>query len=216
MKPLPRLTALTLAAFMSSGSLVAYAATTEPPAQQTPAYETQKEMLKTADEALTAITDAHAARLALFENDIAAAKERIAHADAAFLDAEKKFNDLTIGDTEMPSDAKRYLPFDMSMALNENFTVTDESKEALEKANGLIQQGATDDAVEVLRLASVDVNVTGAFLPVVSTTDQLEQAKSLIDEGKYFDANLALKAIEDSVVIRSFSIDAIPQQGTAN
>ena len=42
MKPLPRLTALTLAAFMSSGSLVAYAATTEPPAQQTPAYETQK------------------------------------------------------------------------------------------------------------------------------------------------------------------------------
>ncbi|MEZ5721481.1 MAG: YfdX family protein [Paracoccaceae bacterium] len=211
MKNLPKLTALALAAFMSTGSLVAYAATTD-----APAYQTQQEMLKTADEALSAITQAHAARLALFANDIEAAKTKVAAADQAFLDAEKTLNDMTIGDTEDPSNAQRYLPFDMSMTLSEDFTVTDESKEALDKANGLIQQGSTDDAIEVLRLASVDVNVTSALLPVVATTDQLEQARTLIDEGKYFEANLALKAIEDSVIVRSFSIDAIPQQGAVN
>ncbi|MCB1339299.1 MAG: YfdX family protein, partial [Maritimibacter sp.] len=149
-------------------------------------------------------------------NDIEAAKTKVAAADQAFLDAEKTLNDMTIGDTEDPSNAQRYLPFDMSMTLSEDFTVTDESKEALDKANGLIQQGSTDDAIEVLRLASVDVNVTSALLPVVATTDQLEQARTLIDEGKYFEANLALKAIEDSVIVRSFSIDAIPQQGAVN
>lgn len=156
MKPLAKLTALALATVLSTGALAAYAAS-----DTTPAYPTQQAMLQTADEALNALTRVHAARLALFNNDIEAAKGR----------------------------------------------------QALDQANDLIQQGAPDDAVELLRLASVDVNVTVAMLPVVSTTGQLEAAATLIDDGKYFDANVALKAIEDSVILRRFSIDEIPQQG---
>jgi uncharacterized membrane protein len=206
--PAPIIKTVALAALLSTSAVAAFAAT-----EPAPAYQTQKEMLKTADEALNAVTRAHAARLALFNNDIEDAKGRLAEARADFLDAEKSFNDLTIGDTENPADGERYLPFDMSMALSETFQATDENKAALEKAYGMMKSGAQDDAVEVLRMASIDVNVSTAMLPVNGVTDNLQKAQDFIDSGKYFDANLALKAVEDSVIVRTFSLDEIPQQG---
>jgi TolA-binding protein len=202
------LKSLAVATLLSTSALAAFAAT-----KPAPAYATQASMLQTADEPLTAVTRAHAARLALFENDIEAAKGRLAEARAEFLDAEKKFNDLTIGDTEEPESAERFLPFDMSMALTETFQATPENTQALEKAYGMMQTGSQDEAIEVLRMASIDVNVSAAMLPIAEVTTQLQNAQNFIDEGKYYDANLALKAVEDSVVVRSFSIDAIPQQG---
>lgn len=208
MKTRTGIATLALVALMSSTSVAVHAATSP-----TPAYQTQSGMLKTADEALTAVTRARAARLALFENDIEAAKGRLAEARAGFLDAEKKLSGLTIGDTEDPTNAARYLPFDMSMALTESFNATEENKQALEKAQGLMQTGSADDAIEVLRLASIDVNISVALLPIAEASEQLEKAQTFIDEGKYFDANVALKAMEDSIVVRTFSIDAIPQQG---
>jgi hypothetical protein len=210
MKTRTRFAALALTTLMASTALPVFAATTE-----APAFETQTGMLKTADEALQAVTRAHAARLALFDNDIEAAKGRLAEAQAQFKDAEKALNDLTIGDTDDPTNAARYLPFDMSMALTEAFTASPENQQALEKATGLMQSGASDEAVDVLRLASIDVNISAALLPVVEVSDQFEKAQTFIDEGKYYEANLALKAVEDSIVVRTFSIDAIPQQGDA-
>jgi hypothetical protein len=208
MKTRSKLAALAMTALMASASIPALAASSAEPA-----YQTQTGMLETADEALQAVTRAHAARLALFENDIEAAKGRLAEARAEFLKSEKDLNDLTIGDTEDPNNAARYLPFDMSMALTETFTATDENKQALERAYGLMQTGSPDDAVEVLRMASIDVNVSAALLPIVEASEQFEKAQTFIDDGKYYDANLALKAIEDMIVVRTFSIDAIPQQG---
>jgi hypothetical protein len=210
MKTRTRFAALALTTLMASTALPVFAATSE-----ASAFETQTGMLKTADEALQAVTRAHAARLALFDNDIEAAKGRLAEAQAQFKDAEKALNDLTIGDTDDPTNAARYLPFDMSMALTEAFTASPENQQALEKATGLMQSGASDEAVDVLRLASIDVNISAALLPVVEVSDQFEKAQTFIDEGKYYEANLALKAVEDSIVVRTFSIDAIPQQGDA-
>lgn len=205
-----KLTVLALTALMTTTSVMAHAAPATDPA---PAYRTQDRMLRTADEALTAVTRAHAARLALFDNDVEGAKARLAEARAEFDKAEKTLNDLTIGDTEDPANPTQYLPFDMSMALTDHFVATAENKQALQKAYGLMQTGSPGDAVEVLRLASVDVNVSAALLPVVEASAQLQQAQTFIEEGDYFKANLALKALEESVIIRSFSIDAIPQQG---
>lgn len=210
MKTASKVIALALATLTTTTAVVSHAANAADPA---PAYETQKQMLTTADEALTALTRAHAARLALFDNDVDTAKARLSEARAAFDAAEKRLNDLTIGDTEDPVDPTAFLPFDMSMALTDHFVATEANKQALEKAYGLIQTGSPDDAVELLRLASIDVNVSAAMLPVVSASDALQRAQTSLDQGDYYQANLALKALEDSVIVRSFSIDAIPQQG---
>lgn len=208
MTPRTRIAALALTAMMATTSFTAFAAP-----DKAPAYATQAEMLKTADEALQAITRAHAARLALFDNDIDGARARLAEARADFDNAESSLNDLTLGNTEDPTNTARYLPFDMSMALTEGFTATEENQEALQQASGLMQNGSPDDAIEVLRLASIDVNISAALLPVVETSDQFAAAETFIDEGQYFEANLALKAIEDSIIVNTFSIDAIPLQG---
>lgn len=209
---MPRLkpATLALAAMMSTAAITAYAAV-----DATPSYQTQTEMLKIADEALGAVTDAHAARLALFDNNLEAAKDKLADARAVFVDAEKELNDFTIGDTEDPSSAAKFLPFNLSMALSEDFQSTPETAEALEKAQGLIQSGSTDDAIDVLRLASIDVDISAAMLPVEGASEQLQKAQDLLDDGKYFEANLALKEMEDSVVVRTYSLDMIPQQGAA-
>ncbi|MBN2905827.1 MAG: YfdX family protein [Rhodobacteraceae bacterium] len=210
MKSASKLTAIALAALMTSTSFMAHAASAPDPAM---VYQTQKKMLRTADEALTVLTRAHAARLALFDNDIETAQAKLAEARVAFDKAEKTMNDLTIGDTEDPTNPTQYLPFDMSMTLTDGFVATDENKLALEKAYGLMQTASPDDAIEVLRLASIDVNVSAALLPIVEASEQVQKAQTFLDDGEYFKANLALKALEDSVITRTFSIDAIPQQG---
>lgn len=210
MKSGRKLTALTLAALLSAAALSAQANT-----ETAAPYQTQKAMLKTADEAMSALNDAHGARLALFDNDIETAKTRLSKALSQFRNAEGDAKTLAMTDTENPSTEARFLPFDMSMALSETFQPSDQNTEALQKAGELMQSGKEDDAAEVLRAASIDVNVSAAMLPVTQTGDQLQEAQKLVDEGKYFEANLALKSIEDSVILRSFSIDAIPQQGDA-
>lgn len=121
---------------LSTGALVVFAAS-----DTMPAYPTQPPMLHTADEALNALTRVHATCLALFNNDIEAAKSRMTEARGDFLSAEKDLKGLTIGDIEVPDSAARYLPFDMSMMPNEDLTVTNESQQALDKASDLIQQG---------------------------------------------------------------------------
>ena len=78
MKTKSRIAALALTALMASVSIPAFAATGD-----APAHQTQTGMLKTADEALQAVTRAHAARLAIFNNDIEAAKGRLAEAAPA-------------------------------------------------------------------------------------------------------------------------------------
>ena len=210
MKTSRTFTALAVAAMLSAVAFNAEANN----AAATP-YQTQKEMLKTADEALTAITGAHAARMALFDNDIEAAKTQLSQAHSQFLNAEKDASTLSVADTENPSAEAKYLPFDMSMALTEDFKPTDQNKEVLKNASELMQSGKQDNAAEVLRAADIEVNVSAAMLPVSATGASFDQAQKLVDEGKYFEANLALKSIEDSVIVRNFSIDAIPVQGDA-
>ena len=41
----------------------------------------------------------------------------------------------------------------------------------------------------------------------------LQDASALLSQGKYFEANLALKMIEDGVIVDTFEIDTIPEQG---
>lgn len=217
MKSTSKLAAAALAALLVGSSVAAHADTASAPAAtETPSDQTQSAMLRTADEALLAVTRAHAARLALFDGKIDEAKANIDEAQAAFNVGEKGLNDLTIGDTEDPASKVMYLPFDMSMSLTDTFEPSAENQKAVETAAGQIKQGKTEEAIKTLKLANIDVNVSVALLPVVDTSASLENARTFIDDGKYYEANMALKKIEDSVLVRDYGIDALPVQGTPN
>lgn len=186
MKLTTKIAIATMVALLSSTSLTAYAASAV-----APGYQTQPGMLQTADEAAVALAQIHAARVALFNNDIA------------------------IGDTENPETADRYLPVDVSVTLNEDFVVTPENKAAPDTAYQQVRKGEKDSAIETLNLARNDADLPAALPPVAAVTTQLEKAQTFMEEGKYLDANVALKAVEDSIRIRSYTIDAIPMQGPA-
>jgi hypothetical protein len=213
MKLSNKIAAAALAGLMATTSIAAYAAGTDATATAPSAYATQKELLKTADEALSTVTHVRAARMALFDNKIDAAKADVAEATAALTQGETDLRALRVADIDKADAAKDYLPFDMSMALTDTYKPTIESKNALKAAQGLMTSGEKDKAIEVLRLASVDLNISAALLPEKGSLEALKQASDLIESKDYYAANLALKSIEDSVVVRSFGIDAIPEQG---
>ena len=199
-----------LIGLMASTSVASLAhANTDP---KTP-YATQTQMLRLSEEGRTAIMSAQAARLELFNNKPDAAKSEVERGIKALEAAQATMNSVVIPGTDA-SDAKpEYLPFDSKMGLSETFTVTPEKQAALGKATGMFDKNAPDKAIEVLREAAVEVTVSTALLPAQATLVELQEAQKLINDGKYFEANVALKSIEDSVIVRTFGIDAIPVQG---
>ena len=223
MKRTNRLIAAAMAGLMASTSLGALAAnaqaadaTAQQKAPEKAAYTTQKQLLKTADEALETVTNVHQARMALFEDETDLAQKHIGAAIKALTAGETDLKQLLIADTDKRDAKPEYLPFDMSMMLTDRFEATAEKKAALEKAGGLMKSGEQDAAIEVLRLASVDLDISAALLPQDVSMTHLKAAADMVKSGRYFEANRELKAIEDSIVVRTFGIDAIPVQGDAS
>ncbi|MDN5787958.1 YfdX family protein [Pseudorhodobacter sp.] len=205
-----------LLATTSLGSVAAFATTPDAATTQQAPYATQKELLKTADQALVTLKSVHSARVALMDNEIDVGAAKVADAKDALTQGETDLKALRVADTEKTDAQADYLPFDVSMMLTDSFQPTDANKAAVKKAQDQMSSGDKNAAIDTLRLASVDVNISAAMLPESASMDNLNKAADLIKQKNYFDANLALKSIEDSVIVRSFGVDAIPVQGAVN
>lgn len=169
--------------------------------------------IKTVDEAYKAIREIRAARIAIFNGT---PEEAAKFADEAQKDLKVAQDSLTEHAlmTKQGTEAGNgYVPFDASMSLAEGFVPSDEKSSALEKANEHLSAGKKTEAVAALKLANIDVSVSAALLPAAKSLQHVEDAVKLIKEKKYYEANLALKAVEDSVIIESFDINTIPVQG---
>ena len=57
----------------------------------------------------------------------------------------------------------------------------------------------------------MDVAVSAELVPVRFAREQLSQAAKLIGEGKYYEANLALKAVDDAAIFQTLAIDTTPK-----
>jgi YfdX protein len=215
MKSSSKFVSVVLLALMASTS-IGYVGTAFADAGNEHAYATQREMLRMSEEAGVAVRDAHAARLALFNNETALAKTEVDKAIASLAKSEATLNDKLIPDTTVAGAKPMYLPFDTNMALAETYTVTPEVRLVLDKATGLFQVGTPNEAIDVLREAGVEVKISTAMLPWETSRARLNEAAKLIGESKFHEANVALKAFEDGVVVRTFGIHEIPAQGSAS
>ncbi|MCU0906339.1 MAG: YfdX family protein [Rhodobacteraceae bacterium] len=214
MKTTSRIGALLLVALMTS-TAVGSVVRAETAAIAAPAQVTQTRMLRLSTEARTALAAAQAARLALFNDNREVARTEIDRGTAALDGAMATLRDVMIPGTDAPDARPEFLPFDSRLGLAETFVATPGTAAALGHARSLFRSDAPDAAIEVLRAASVEVTVSTALLPGEATLQHLRDARSLIDEGRIHEANMALKAVEDSVVVRTFGIDAIPVQGAS-
>ena len=199
-----------------------------------------KAIFETVDEAAQAIREIHQARLALFEGQTDAASKLVSSAsdnlgmahdslarhalqmsDAKGSAKAMPGKDAAAGPSgsgtqsaQAKTNDEAYLPIETSVSLAEGFVPAEQHKGALDQAGKQMSQGDQKGAVESLRLADIDIAVSAVVLPVNSSIQHVKDAVKLMGEQKYFEANLALKAVEDSVSVETWNAAGIPVQGT--
>ena len=193
----------------------AYATESDTTTESTEAVEAvDQSIIKTVAEAYNGMREIHAARLAIFNGDIETAIQYVNNAEKEFSVAEKSITDFQIK-TKSPSDnTDAFIPFDMKIELSEGFVPSEDKHSHIVKANEHLKKGEQHQAIEVLRLANIEVTVSAALLPAKTSINHVKDAVNLINDSKFYEANLALKAVEDSVILDYYSIDAIPVQGS--
>ena len=109
-----------------------------------------------------------------------------------------------------------WLPVDAQLVLADDFVARnkDQSK-AVDEANQHLQKGDRQGAVDRLKLAGVDVDFTMAVVPLVKTSEGVDQAAKLIADGKYYQANVALKQVEDGVRFDVIDATTVPGHASA-
>lgn len=172
-------------------------------------------ILKTDDEAFRSLREIRASRLAIFNGDVVQAK-KFAVAAMKDMTAAQAGAKKTMVPTKKSSNGDNYIPFDVSITLADDFVITPEKKSKIKQANGHLAKGEEKKAVEVLKLTNIDVVVSAALIPVNASVSHLQSAINLISKKKYYEANLAMKAIVDGIVIESYGIDDVPYQGEKN
>lgn len=103
-----------------------------------------------------------------------------------------------------------WLPVDTQLTLGEGFQATPEKIAAITDANKSLQASDRDGAMKKLKLADVDVQIATAVVPLDQTTTDVNKAADLIDQGKFYEANAALKNVTDHVMLYVVDIDGQP------
>lgn len=210
-------------------------------AQQTPAApapttqqkaEVARDFMKLSADGAVAFRALHLARIAIFEADPVAAKKLIADTRAAlakakvdstaFMKAEaalKAPKGMNASPAAAPATASgpavAWLPIDGQLTLGEDFVATPAKAAAVAEANKHLEKGQRKEAIEKLKLADVNVMFTMALAPLDRTMADVDMAAKLMDEGKYYEANAAMKKAEDGVRYDSVAAIAVPEKAAA-
>ena len=221
------ISAITLMALVvGTATPYAYAADTKAPTAATAskdavaattaaAIEKDAQFIRTVDDAFRALREVRAARIAIFNGSPEAASELVSAASKDLQAAQMSAKDFAVATSKGNQSGDSYLPVDMSISLAEGFVATEEKSDKLKAANAHMMKGETKKAAEVLKLANIDVSVAAALIPANASVGHAKDAERLIAEKRFYEANLALKAIKDSVVVESYGVDSLPAQGKA-
>jgi hypothetical protein len=221
-----KLLAATLAAALSTGMIVSgmtpvYAAGTAAPATTEVTAKdkaAEKEFIKVSEETLKSMRNLNGARLAIFNGQPNRAKTYVDGAKtsiaAAVTDADKYALEVHPEHVKKEHQENmkkdRYVPFDAALTVANEFVPTKEKAAHIAKANEHLKNGEKKKAMEELKLGEIDVAVSASMVPVEFAKAHIDDAAKLIGEHKYYEANLALKAVDDAVVVETYAVDAVP------
>ena len=136
--------------------------------------------------------------------------------DAAMGQAGAKDTPPAKAGTPRATDSVTWLPVDAQLVLADDFVArTKDQSAAIDEANHKLRAGDRTGAVDRLKLAGVDVDFTMAVVPLVKTTQDVDQAAKLIADGQYYQANVALKQVEDGVRFDTIDVTTVPKAAAA-
>ncbi|APQ14052.1 hypothetical protein NS274_13335 [Pseudomonas oryzihabitans] len=201
-----------VAAIVAACSSVAYAATEAP----SPSALSSFQALSTQGQ--RAFVDISSARIELFQGQPKKALEQVKEAQHALKLAEKDntaftkaASDLQVKDSQGKADtdttAKAWLPIWGDTVIQDNYLASPQKVKAVADANAKLKHGDAKGAAEVLRLAGVNVDTSIALAPLKQTVADVDQAAKLLAGDKYYEANLALKKVQDEVRFASTDVN---------
>ncbi|QDD88470.1 YfdX family protein [Pseudomonas oryzihabitans] len=170
-----------------------------------------------------AFMDVVAARQDLFNGQTDQAKQQLNAAESAlhlaqtdntaYMKAAKDLrgqNGQAVKVAEQDAKATAWLPIWSGMALRDDYVATPVKNQAVAQASDKIQQGDTKGAAEILKVAGVDVDYSTAVLPAEQTADLVHQANQLMAHDQFYQANLVLKKVENSLRYDNANVDVTP------
>ncbi len=200
-------------AMIGSTMTQAFAADAQPRAEQEAIAKktAENDLIKVSEDAAMTVRNLRGARLAIF-NGTPDKAQVFADAAAKRVEAALKDVDDYALDIKKPvQDGDKYVPFSAGLAVAEGFVPSEAKMEHIARANEHLHKGERKKAIEALKLGEIDVALTTELVPLKLAKSHIDDATKLIGEGKYYEANLALKAVDDAVVIETFSVDALPK-----
>jgi len=213
---------LTAAAIASAMFVIAHTSAVQS-AEKAPAKNgLSQDLTKVSKDGFSAFRAIHVARIAIFNGETKAASEMLEKAktdlDAATKDAQAYAADAKVADHGKSGDKAAggkmdkmdLIPIDGEIAIADTFVPSDERKKHVEAANEHLKSGRSKEALEELRLGEVDVVFTRLMLPLEATKKRVADAQKLAGEHKYYEANLALKAAEEGLIIDSVDLLGAP------
>jgi hypothetical protein len=226
MKTLNLAGAAALAISIAAGPAFAAGTDSMSPGQQS----VQHDFGKLSKDGMKAFREIRDARVKIFQGNIAGAKKDIGEAteelqtaktdDTAFDKAESDIKTpASMAQSKTASSTPSttpvtWLPVDGAMTLDENYVTSPEKNQSVAKADEQLKSGDHKAALDTLKLANVDVDFVAELAPLNATIEGVAKARQLADAGHYFQANQALKAVEDGVRFDDQSFVATPTTKT--
>jgi hypothetical protein len=148
--------------------------------------------------------DIRMARIAIFHGDTRAAGEFLK-------DATRSMDVVDQAAARRTRDVKSdLLPIDGEIVLADNYIDTPAKRAHVNRANEHLTQGRAKEANDELRLAEIDASFTEVLMPVDATRRHLNAATTLMSAKQFYEANLALKAAEDGLLVNTVAISEAP------
>jgi hypothetical protein len=92
-----------------------------------------------------------------------------------------------------------WIPVDGSITINEDYSASPAKKAAVADANKSLKSGDRKGAMEKLKLADMNIDVTLAVMPLEQTANKVHEAAGLINTGKYYEASQDLRQAQDGI-----------------
>jgi hypothetical protein len=183
-----------------------------------------------------AIRDVHRARFEIFQGELDKARTDIDNASSELQRAQRDNTSFMKAESELKPQAGvnqpgngqsstgqaasttpiAWLPVDSDFALGEDYVATPKKTAAVGQANQQLKSGNRQKALEALKLSDVDLTFVLEVAPLQKTVAGVEEAKQLMAQDKYYQANQALKGVEDGLRFDVNDISAVPKALAAN
>ncbi|GAB2572486.1 YfdX family protein [Dyella jejuensis] len=213
-------TALALALACAAGAASADIAQAAAPASSAAAT---RDFQQLSEQGSQAFQDIEIARIAIFNGHPQVAVTLIKRAQLSLIKAESDGTAFDKAEADLKSPPRhanpapaahgapvRWLPIGADFSLDQDYSADPAKAAAVAASNVHLKKGERDKAIETLRLANIKLSCTLALVPAGTIAADVDEAATLLAHGKYYEANLSLKHVQDSVRYDWVDLNARP------